>query len=111
MEQQSKITIDDLAAMMANGFAEVRDQFATLETHVGDLDTRVRNLDAHVIDVEVGLNRRIDNLSYKVDQLDAKLEVHSQETKDGLAAMRTLMGGMSHTLVDHEERIKELEGE
>ena len=50
-------------------------------------------------------------MSYKVDQLDAKLDQHRQETKDGFDTMRRVMGGMSHTLADHEERIKALEGE
>jgi phage shock protein A len=99
-----RITIDQLAAMMANGFAEMRDQFATLETHVGDLGGRVASM-------ETGLNKRIDTLSYKIDQLDQKLEAHRQETKDGFAAVRAVMSGISHTLTDHEERIKELEGE
>ena len=36
-EQQPNITIDELARMMANGFADMRDQFATLERHIGDV--------------------------------------------------------------------------
>jgi septal ring factor EnvC (AmiA/AmiB activator) len=106
-EAQPQITIDQLAGMMANGFAEMRDQFATLENHIGDLDTHVGNLDARVVSVEKGLK----GLSDKVDQLDMKVEAHRQETKDGFAAMRGVMGGMSRTLADHEERIKALEGE
>jgi phage shock protein A len=85
----------------------MRDQFATLENHIGDLDTHVGNLDARVVNVEKGLQ----GLSYKVDQLDMKLDQHRQETKDGFAALRGVMGGMSHTLTDHEERIKALQGE
>lgn len=103
MEDEPKpkrITIDQLAGMMANAFAEVRDQFATLENHIGNLDTRF-----------LGVERGLNGLSYKVDQLDAKVEKHHQETKTDLAAIRGVMGGMSHTLSDHEERIKALEGE
>ncbi len=44
--EEPKVTIDQLAGMMANGFAEMRDQFATLENHIGDLDTHVGHLDA-----------------------------------------------------------------
>jgi phage shock protein A len=106
-EQPKRITIDRLAGMMANGFAEMRDQFATLENHIGDLDTHVAALDTRLLGVERGLN----GLSYKVDQLDAKVETYHQETKSDLAAIRGVMGGMSHTLTDHEERIKALEGE
>jgi septal ring factor EnvC (AmiA/AmiB activator) len=104
---QPKITIDELARMMANGFAEMRDQFATLENHIGDLDTHVGNLDARVVGVEKGLK----GLSYKVDQLDMKLDQHRQETKDGFAGVHRFMGGISATLVDHEERLRTLEGE
>ena len=49
-------------------------------------------------------------LGYKVDQIDAKLDQHRQETKDGFAAVHRVIGGMSHTLADHEERMKTLEG-
>jgi hypothetical protein len=103
-EEPKRITIDQLAGMMANGFAEMRDQFATLENHIGD--------------VEAGLNKRIagverwlTGLNYKVDQLDAKVEKYHQETKTDFAALRAVMGGMSHTLTDHEERLRALEGE
>jgi phage shock protein A len=106
-EQPKRVTIDQLAGMMANGFAEMRDQFASLENHIGDLDTHVGQLDARVAGVENGLKE----LSYKVDQLDAKVETHRQETKDGFDAMRRAMGGMSHTLADHEERLRGLEEE
>jgi phage shock protein A len=106
-EQPKRITMDQLAGMMANGFAEMRDQFATLENHIGDLDTHVGALDTRVVGVERGLN----GLSYKVDQLDAKIETYHQETKADLAALRGVMGGMSHTVTDHEERLRALEGE
>ena len=99
-----QITLDELARMMANGFAEIREQFAALESHVGDLDMRVGG-------AEAGLSRRIDNLRYKVDQVDLKLDQHRQETKDGFAALHGVVGGLSHTLTDHEERIKEMGGE
>jgi hypothetical protein len=79
---------------MANGFAEIEQK---IETAVGGLRAAV--------------DRRIENLAYKVDQLDMKLDQHRQETKDGFAGVHRLIGGMSHTLTDHEERIKVLEGE
>jgi hypothetical protein len=53
----------------------------------------------------------LKGLSYKVDQLEAKLDQNRQETKDEHAALRGVVGGMSHTFADHEERIKALEGE
>jgi hypothetical protein len=113
-ERPKRITIEQLAGMMANGFAEMRDQFATLENHIGDLDTRVGNLDGRVVDLStrvLSVERGLQGLSYKVDQLDQKLDQHRQETKDGFDAMHRVIGGMSHTLTDHEERIKALEGE
>jgi archaellum component FlaC len=106
-EQPKRITIEQLAGMMANGFAEMRDQFATLENHIGDLDTHVGALDTPMVGVEKG----IKGVSYKVDQLDAKVETYHQENKDGFDSVRRVMGGMSHTLADHEERLKALEGE
>jgi len=106
-ELPKRITIDQLAGMMANGFAEMRDQFAALENHLGDVDQHVGNLDARVVGVEKGLK----GLSYKVDQLDQKLDQHHQKTKDEHAALTGVVGGMSHTFADHEERLRALEGE
>lgn len=80
------LTIDELARMIANGFADMHEQFATLESHVGDLG------------VQIG-------------QLDQKLDQHRQETKDGFAGLNRIIGGISATLADHEERIRALEGE
>jgi hypothetical protein len=78
---------------MRAGFAQTDERFAAADERFTDV------------------SKRIDNLSYKVDQLDDKLGAHRQETKDGFAALRGVMGGMSHSLTDHEERIKVLEGE
>jgi hypothetical protein len=47
-EPAKRITIDQLAGMMANGFAQMRYQFATLENHLGDLDTRVGRVEDRV---------------------------------------------------------------
>ncbi len=92
------VTLDDLATMVAKGFADVEQKLdAVVGAAVGDLRSEV--------------NKRIDTLSYKVDQLDGKFGQHHQESKDGFDAMKRIMGGMSRTLTDHEERIKALEGE
>lgn len=99
-EEQPKITIDELARMMANGFAEMRDQFATLERHIGDVDGRV-----------LGVERGVDVLKYKVDQVELKLDQHRHETTDGFAGVHRLIGGISATLTDQEERLRALEGE
>ena len=78
---------------MDKGFEEMRAGFAT----TGECFTSV--------------NKRIDDLGYKVDQLDAKVEKYHQETKSDIASVRAVVGGMSHTLSDHEERHRALEGE
>ena len=49
-------------------------------------------------------------LNQKIDRVDTKLDVHRQETKDGFAGLHRVVGGLSHTLADHEERLKALEG-
>ena len=53
----------------------------------------------------------INSLKQKIEQLDQKLDQHRQETQDGFAAAHRVIGGISHTLADHEVRIKALEGE
>jgi len=67
--------------------------------------------DARIDGVEKLLDRRIDLLDQKIDRADGKLGAHSEETKDGFAGIHRVIGRTSYTLVDHEERLKELEGE
>jgi len=101
MENETEETeIEKLARIVKDGFDRMDERF-------GSVDERLAKVDERFTDV----NKRFDSLGYKVDQLDTKLEAHRQQTKDGFAAVRAVMGGISHTLTDHEERIKELEGE
>ena len=100
-KEQPKITLDKLAEMVASGFAEVQEK---IDGSVGGLRTEMNAGFAAV-------DRRFTVMSQRIDQLDAKLEAHRQETKAEHAALRAVVGGMSHTLADHEERIKMLEGE
>jgi hypothetical protein len=51
------------------------------------------------------------DLTVLLRQFGQRLDQHRQETKDGLAAVHRFIGGVSTTLADPEERIKELEGE
>jgi hypothetical protein len=41
----------------------------------------------------------------------AKVDEHRKETKVDNVALRSVVGGMSYTRADHEERINALEGE
>jgi hypothetical protein len=100
-EEQPKITIDQLAGMMADGFAEMREQIDTSSDGVREeMKTRFASVD-----------KRLDVLNQKIDPVDAKLDQHRQETKADHATLRGVVGGLSHNLADHEERIKALEGE
>lgn len=85
-----KSEFDGVRAEMRDGFAEVR----------GEMRAGFAAED-----------KRLDVLNQKIDRVDAKLDQHRQETKAEHAALRGVVGGMSHTLADHEERIKALEGE
>jgi archaellum component FlaC len=92
--------IEKLARLVKDGFDRMDERFGSVDEQLAKVDERFTTV-----------NKRLDNLDYKVGQLDAKLDLHRQETKDGFAVVRAVMGGISHTLADHEERIKELEGE
>ena len=105
--KREEIEIETLARLVKTGFDRTDKGFEEMRAGFTAVDERFVAIDRKFMDV----NKRIDNLSYKVDQLDLKLEAHRQETKDGFAAVRAVVGGMSHTLADHEERIKMLEGE
>lgn len=100
-ETPKEITLDDLARLMADGFAESRADFTELRT---EMNARFAGVDKRID----ALGNRLD---YKIDQLAQKLDQHRQETKDGFADVHRMIGGMSHTLADHEERINALEGE
>ena len=92
-----KVTIDELARMMAEGFAETRDSF-----------TEAR---AEMTAGFAAVDKRFTVVGQRIDQLDAKLDQHRLETKDGFAGVHRLIGGISSTLTDHEERLRALEGE
>ena len=95
MDNESEI--EKLARMIKSEFdsvrSEVRDGFAAVNERFEKAD------------------KRIDLLDQKIDRVDAKLDQHRQETKDGFAGIHRFIGGISTTLADHEQRIKELEGE
>jgi uncharacterized coiled-coil protein SlyX len=103
--------IEALARMVKAGFDRMDTEFAGVrgEMTAGSaaVNKRIDHLDTRVGSVEKGLQ----GLSYKVDQLDAKVEKYHHETKTDIAALRGVVGGFSHTLTDHEDRIKALEGE
>jgi hypothetical protein len=92
-EGTTSISIDQLVAMIADAFADMREQFVALETHIGA--------------VEATLNKHFDSLNFKIEHLNSMLEEHHRQTKTDHA----VVGSMSHTLGDHEERIKMLEGD
>ena len=106
-EPEPKITIDQLAGMMANGFAEMHDRFEKIDSRFDAIDARLEGAEHRF----AGIDKRLDVLNQKIDRVDAKLDVHRQETKDGFAGPHRVVGGLSHTLADHEERLKALEGE
>ncbi len=95
MKNESEI--ERLERMVENGFTEMRTQFTDLRN-----ETKADF---------AAVNKRIDLLDQKIDRIDAKLDQHRQETKDGFAGVHRLIGGMSATLSDHEERLKALDGE
>jgi uncharacterized coiled-coil DUF342 family protein len=99
--------IELLARLVKAGLDRMDKGFEEMHAGFVKTDERFATVDERFTDV----TKRIDNLSYKVDQLDAKLGAHRQETKDGFASFQAIIGSLSHTVVDHEERIKELEGE
>jgi hypothetical protein len=82
---------------MDSGFDDVHQKFAEVRA---DMTT---GFDA--------VNKHMAVLDQKIDHVDAKLDTHRQETKDGFAVMHRAIGGLTTTLADHEERIKVLEGE
>jgi len=105
---ENEMEIERLARMVQNGFAEMQKQFGEVreEMHTGFADVRTEmttGFDA--------VNKHLNNLDQKIDRVDAKLDTHREETKDGFAAVHRAIGGLSTTLVDHEERLKILEGE
>lgn len=109
--QKEETDLHTLIRITTAGFERMDSEFQSIDDRFTVIDARFTEVDASF----AAINRRIDNLgeslSYKIDQLDAKVENYHQETKTDLAALRGVVQGMSHTLTDHEERIKTLEGE
>jgi chromosome segregation ATPase len=95
---ENETEIEKLARMVQTGFAEMHERFEKIDTRFENIDSRFKDVD-----------KRLDLLDQKIDRVDAKLDTHRQETNDGFDAVHRALGGLSATLVDHEERIKALE--
>ena len=92
--------IEALARIVKDGFDRMDQRFDKVDARFEAVDRRF-----------AGIDRSLDVLNQKIDRVDAKLEAHREETNDGFAALRPIIGSLSHTVVDHEERLKALEGE
>jgi hypothetical protein len=104
---ENETEIEKLARMVQNGFAEMHERFESVETRFDAVDERFAGVDARF----VGLDKHLNVLDQKIDHVDAKLDAHRDESKDGFATVHRAIGGLSATLVDHEERLKVLEGD
>jgi len=93
--------------MVKNGFAEMHEQFEKVDDRFEKIDGGLEE----AAGLFTAIDKRLDVLNQKIDGVDAKLDQHRQETKDGFAGVHRLIGGMSTTLTDHEERLQALEGE
>ena len=98
-KRPKRITLDTLAGMMANSFAELRSDmtagFAALRNEMLD---GFGTLEKRVLSVERGLK----GVKYKVDQLELKIDQSRTETNARSDAMRAVVGF-------HERRISSLE--
>jgi DNA anti-recombination protein RmuC len=87
---ENETEIEKLARMVESGFAEMRGEFAEVHSKIDNVEKR---------------------LNEKINRVQANLDHHRQETKDGFSGLHRVIGGISSTLTDHEERLKVLEGE
>jgi hypothetical protein len=119
---ENETEIEKLARMVKSGFDDMQKQFGEVreEMHTGFADLRgemtagfaaVDERFAGVDERIAGIDKHMNVLDQKIDHVDAKLDAHREETKDGFTAVHRAIGGLSATLVDHEERLKVLEGE
>ena len=113
-KKAKKMTLDELARMMAGGFTELRGEmlggFAELRGEMSEGFTELRTeMNARFTIVDKRINNLDKSLNYKIDQLDAKVEKYHHETKADAAALRGVVGGMSRTQIDHEKRLTVLE--
>jgi predicted nucleic acid-binding Zn-ribbon protein len=99
---ENETEIEKLARMIKSEFdsvrGEMRDGFADVQGKFIDVNIRFDAVD-----------KQMAMLDQKIDHIDAKLDAHRGETKDSFATVHRAIGGLSATLVDHEERLKALE--
>jgi tetrahydromethanopterin S-methyltransferase subunit G len=95
---ENETEIEQLARMVQTGFAEMHERFEKIDERFDGVDRRF-----------AGIETRLEVLDQKIDRVDAKLDRHRQETKDGFAGVHRVLGGISATLADHDERIKAFE--
>lgn len=106
----SKITLNDLARMIAQGFAEVRDDIGGLDTKIDNSIGELRNeMNGRFAQTDKKIDSFGTSLNHKIDQLDVKVEQHHEETKTELISLRGVVSGVLHTATDHERRINILE--
>lgn len=105
---ENETEIEKLARMVQNGFDDMQKQIGEVreEMHTGFAELR-----GEMTTGFAAADKRTDVLDQKIDRVDAKLDTHREETKDGFTAVHRAIGSLSTTLVDHEERLKVLEGE
>ncbi len=117
MEKSIDSKIDDLAAMVARGFAETatKADFRELQGRIDGLDTRVDSLDAKMD----GLGNRMDSLDNRMDGLDSRMhsverrlghvEEGVEEIKEVLTDTARAVDADAETLIGHGKRITKLE--
>lgn len=78
-DAKEEITLDDLAAMVQNGFAELRNEFKSdLRSEISGLDKKIDGIGSDVSEIKAELNKKVDryehrSLEYRVEKLEKKL--------------------------------------
>lgn len=113
--QKNDITLDDLAAMVANGFSDIVDRMATkediarLDTRVTALDTKITTLDAKVtaLDTKVtALDAKVDGLQSSVNnylRLSDERYLELKHRQDVIVKWVTKLAEQNHVTIDLQE--------
>src|SRR5260370_17382695 len=98
---ENETEIEKLARMVQNGFAEMHERFEKVDDRFEKIDGGLEKAEGRF----TAIDKRLDVLNQKIDGVDPKRDQHRQRTKDGFSAIHRLVGGMSPTLTDPDERL------
>ncbi len=114
--KKTKMTIDKLARITANGFSEIKKRFNKVEGRMDKVEGRLGRVETAVTDLKITMDRRLNSIEEKIEYgIDKMQTMADGMTKQFLiwkeenAIGAGVEARQDDKLNNHEKRIVELE--